>query len=240
MNPLQFVRATDRETALSTHTASDSPAIANRQTYLENVGNLCCVDWPDNRTINIVCHGHSVPSGYFKTPEVRSLDAYPNLLRIGLAERYPHAVINVIVTSIGGENSELGAKRFEKDVLPMRPDVLTIDYGLNDRCISLDQSRTAWVSMIKAAQAQNMKVLLLTPTGDVTAKLDDPKDPLNENAEQIRRLAGEYHTGLVDSLEAFQEFVKAGGKLQSLMAQENHPNRQGHGLVAKALLEWFP
>jgi hypothetical protein len=32
-----------------------------------------------NRTINIVFHGHSVPSGYFKTPQVNTLSSYPHI-----------------------------------------------------------------------------------------------------------------------------------------------------------------
>ncbi|MEK5235702.1 hypothetical protein NST99_08380 [Paenibacillus sp. FSL L8-0470] len=32
------------------------------------------------RTLNIVCHGHSVPSGYFATPIVDTFHAYPHLL----------------------------------------------------------------------------------------------------------------------------------------------------------------
>ena len=30
-------------------------------------------EWPKNRTINLVFHGHSVPAGYFKTPIVNTL-----------------------------------------------------------------------------------------------------------------------------------------------------------------------
>jgi len=42
------------------------------------------------------------------------------------------------------------------------------------------------------------------------------------------------------SLAEFQGYVKAGGKLADLMSQGNHPNRKGHDLVTKKLLEWFP
>src|SRR5215468_2820162 len=65
-------------------------------------------NWPTNRTINIVCHGHSVPAGYAQTPVVDTFNAYPHLLHLGLKERFPTAVINVIVTAIGGETSEGG------------------------------------------------------------------------------------------------------------------------------------
>ncbi|HLJ53486.1 MAG TPA: GDSL-type esterase/lipase family protein, partial [Chthonomonadaceae bacterium] len=142
------------------------PAVADRATYLADIVKVCRTDWPRNRTVYVVCHGHSVPAGYFKTPEVRTFDAYPHLLHAGLAERFPHAVINVIVTAIGGENSVSGAARFEADVLARRPDVVTIDYALNDRGLGLERARAAWLSMIAAAQAKGVRLILLTPTPD--------------------------------------------------------------------------
>ena len=169
---------------------------ADSRDYLGNVCEELSKSWPKNRTVNIVCHGHSVPAGYFKTPEVRMFDAYPMLMHQELCRRFPHAVINVIVTSIGGENSEFGARRFERDVLSLRPDVVTIDYGLNDRGIGLRRSEKAWRMMIEMALARHVKILLLTPTPDLHAQLDNPCDPLNEQAEQIRRLSRDYGVGL--------------------------------------------
>ena len=221
-------------------TSRTAPAPANPKTYLAPVCTELTKSWPTNRTVNIVCHGHSVPAGYFRTPAVHTFDAYPYLLHRGLAERFPHAVINVIVTGIGGENSEQGAKRFCRDVLNLRPDVITIDYGLNDRAIGLARSEKAWRQMIEMSLARHIKVILLTPTPDLTAHLDDPNDPLNRHAEQIRRIAAEYHIGLVDSLALFEAKVRAGTPLKDLMAQSNHPNRRGHEIVAAGLLNWFP
>ena len=220
--------------------ATNLPAVADPKNYLAEVTAQLAKDWPTNRTVNIVCHGHSVVAGYFKTPEVRMLDAYPSLLHRGLCERFPHAVVNAIVTAIGGENAEHGAPRFARDVLALRPDVVTIDYALNDRRIGLVSAEKAWRAMIEAALAAKVKVILLTPTADLHAKLDDPKDPLNQHAEQIRRLAAEYHVGLVDSLKLFREKIRAGTPLTNLMAQVNHPNRAGHEIVAAELLQWFP
>ena len=83
-------------------------------------------------------------------------------------------------------------------------------------------------------------MILLTPTGDLTANLEDPNDPLNLHAAQIRRLAAEYHVGLADSLACFKQSIHAGVPAVDLMSQANHPNRKGHELVAAELLKWFP
>jgi lysophospholipase L1-like esterase len=94
--------------------------------------------------------------------------------------------------------------------------------------------------MIEAAKAKGIKVILLTPTADISAKISNPNDPLCQHAEQIRELAREHQTGLVDSLSAFQQFQNSDGNLAKLMSQSNHPNAAGHRLVAERLLEWFP
>lgn len=225
---------------LASLNAADTPAIAERATYLADLSQALDVKWPKNRALTIVCHGHSVPAGYFKTPVVDTFNAYPHLLHVGLKQRCPHAVINVTVTAIGGENAESGAKRFADDVLTHKPDLITIDYALNDRGLGLERAKAAWSAMIAQAVARKIPVILLTPTPDQSAKLDDPADPLNQHAQQIRALAAEHHLGLVDSLAAFKARIAKGEAVASLMSQVNHPNRQGHELVAAELLGWFP
>lgn len=196
-------------------------------------------DWPANRTINLVVHGHSVPAGYFKTPEVRSLEAYPHLVRVELARMFPHAVINVIVTAIGGENSVSGAARFERDVLAKNPDIVVIDYSLNDRRAGLEAAQAAWSAMIRKAKERGAKVILATPTPDLKARLGDPADPLEQQAAQVRRLAGEWEVGLADSLAAFSR-ARDAAHMDELMSQGNHPNAAGHKLVAMEILRYFP
>lgn len=215
-------------------------AVADPKTYLAEFARLARVDWPQNRTLNVVCHGHSVPSGYFLTPEISTHESYPHLLHVALAKKYSHAVINVIVTAIGGETAEKGAVRFAADVLPHRPDVITIDYALNDRGDGLERARRAWSTMIAQAQAAKIPVLLLTPTPDQAASLTDPAEILVQHAAQVRALAAEFGVGLVDSYTVFGQKVAGGAKLADLMSSGNHPNGVGHALVAAEVLKWFP
>lgn len=218
-------------------------ATAEARTYLADLVTLMKTHWPNNRTVNIVCHGHSVPSGYFATPVVDTFNAYPHLLHAGLKHRFPAAVINVIVTAIGGETSLAGAERFESQVLCHRPDVVTIDYSLNDRKDGLDRAREAWTRMIRLAKDRGVRVLLLTPTPDVTQRPTADaaqRQNLRNHAEQVRHLADEHGLGLVDSLAAFDGYQRNGGDLSDLLSWSNHPNRCGHELVARELLRWFP
>jgi len=218
---------------------SQSNAVADTAQYLASVKKELNAVWPDNRTINIVFHGHSVPAGYWHNHEVHTLESYPNLLLKKLKQKYPYAVINIIVTAIGGENAIKGQSRFEKDVLPHKPDVLIIDYALNDRFAGLEKSRLAWEQMIQKALQQNIPVLLLTPSPDQRIDITEVGNDLEKHAEQIRQLAARFHVGLADPFAVFQKIKKERGSIEAYMSHVNHPNEKGHDLIAAQLLKWF-
>ncbi len=218
-------------------------SIADPRAYLAELSAELRRHWPENRLTHLVCHGHSVPAGYFATPFVDTFNAYPHLLHRALKDRFPFAVLNVIVTAIGGEHAAAGAARFVADVLGCRPRVVILDYGLNDRGIGLEAAERGWRQMIEMAQARECRVLLCTPTPDrsLLPGVDVAAwDALQAHAEQIRRLASEYAVGLADALAAFQARVAAGTDLSNLLSWSNHPNRAGHELVAAELARWFP
>lgn len=216
-------------------------AIAEKELYLQDLVNGMKVHWPDNKTINIVCHGHSVPAGYFATPIVDTFNAYPHLLHRKLKERFPFAVVNAIVTAIGGEHAGSGAERFERDVLLKGPDVITIDYALNDRGIGLEEARSAWITMIEQALAAGSKIILLTPTWETSYREPSSESwkQLCAHREQVMSLAEQFGVGLVDSFSLFEAYASNGRDPSDLLSWSNHPNRRGHELVADSLLRWF-
>ena len=208
--------------------------------YLDSLLDELAMQWPKNRTINIVCHGHSVPSGYFATPYVNTFDSYPHLLHRMIKDRFPFAVVNVIVTGIGGENSIKGAARFEEEVLNHKPDLITIDYSLNDRGKDIEEVKRAWGQMIQQALDQNCKVILCTPTWDRSYYTKDKDwDLLVEHAELVRALAEEYSVGLADSYEAFRRNVIEPEDLTKYLSHVNHPSKEGHMLVANEIAKYF-
>lgn len=213
--------------------------IADKSTYLNGLKVELSLEWPENRTLNLVFHGHSVPTGYFNGGNVMTFDSYPHYVHVALKEQFPYAVINCIRTSIGGENSKQGAARFENTVLNHNPDVLFIDYSLNDRGISLEEAHDAWKYMIEKALERNIKIILLTPTPDTIENILDDNAPLAKYACLVRDLAEEYHIGLVDSYALFKEMAERGINIKDYMSQNNHPNEKGHRIVADEIMTWF-
>lgn len=213
--------------------------IADKLNYLKKIKSELEQEWPNNKTINIVFHGHSVPAGYFKTPVVNTLDSYPFQLLKRLKERYPYAVINIINTAIGGEDSLEGEKRFDSDVLIHKPHIIFIDYSLNDRRIGLEKSNKAWEEMISKALKNDIKVILLTPSPDQSINILEPNNILEQHKNQVIKLAEQNGVGLIDSYNLFKERIIAGDSITYYMSQVNHPNKNGHNLIANEIFKYF-
>jgi lysophospholipase L1-like esterase len=156
---------------------------------------------------------------------------------VGLKGKFPHAVLNVIVTAIGGEASPAGAKRFSRDVLPHHPDLVLIDYALNDRGIPEDKVEAAWLSMIHAAKEAGVPVVLITPTGDAKADMANPADILTQRAALIRKLAAAEKVILADVSTAWLAELAKGTPQAELLSQVNHPNLRGHQLAADTIIK---
>lgn len=206
--------------------------------YLDSLKKELKVKWPRNRTINLVFHGHSVPTGYTTRGVIDRSNAYPYRTLKKVNDFYPYSVVNTITTSIGGEQAEQGAKRFKDEVLNYKPDVLFIDYALNDRSIGLERAKIAWEQMIEGALAFGAKVILLTPTPDLKEDIASKDALLAKHSAQIRALAKKYKVGLVDSYKLFKDLAEI-QPLKGYMSQNNHINQKGHQFVADAIFEYF-
>ncbi|MGB6152038.1 MAG: SGNH/GDSL hydrolase family protein [Pricia sp.] len=212
--------------------------IADGSSYLDTLKTELRKQWPDNRMINLVFHGHSVPTGYLTKGVTDRLHAYPFLTLKKVNDHYPYSVVNAITTSIGGEQAEQGAERFKDEVLNHRPDLLFIDYALNDRSIGLKRAKVAWEKMIVEALEYGTKLILMTPTPDLREDISSKDTELAKHSEQIRHLAQKYGVGLVDSYALFRKLSET-EPLKGFMAQNNHVSQKGHQLVADAIYEAY-
>ncbi|MEO6149127.1 MAG: SGNH/GDSL hydrolase family protein [Mucilaginibacter sp.] len=207
--------------------------------YLHDVKAELRKKWPANRIINLVFHGHSVPSGYALAPEVKPFESYPQLVFRELKKIYPYAVINIILTSKGGEFSTLGAKRFDTDVLPYKPDVLFIDYGTNDRFLKLDDARAAMDEMVKKALQKGIKVILLTATPDTRIDLLKNDTDLDKVSAQLKQIAAANNVGLADVYTAFKQDAAKGNKLSDYIYGFNHFNEKGSTIIISQIMPYF-
>ena len=97
----------------------------------------------------------------------------------------------------------------------------------------------AWDEMIKKAIAKGIKVILLTPSPDTNVDNAKADNILALHAAQVCRLAADNKVGLADSYKAFEFLFSDKSEMDKYMSQTNHPNEQGHALIANEIMKWF-
>lgn len=173
---------------------------------------------------------------------------------------YPRAQINLINAGISGDNAQNGAKRLERDVLPFRPDLTIVCFGLND-CMAgaEEEKRAAYCSALRTIfirlQESGSEVIFMTPNRmcDYVAA-DIRSEPERQGAavtaaavaegrqEQYvaaaKAVAEECGVKVCDCFARWQKLHAAGVDTTALLCNRiNHPAREMHDLFAVSLLE---
>jgi lysophospholipase L1-like esterase len=174
--------------------------------------------------------------------------------------------IKVVNAGVPGNTTEMAAKRFEKDVLVYKPDLVIVQFGANDAAVDVwktppatesrvgikafEQNLRSFISAIKSYGGK--VILVATSPTRWTDKLKkmygkppyNPNDPngfdviLKDYVEVVRRLASEEKVRLVDLFEAYYTYQqKTGQQMDALFLDGLHPNSAGQRIEANLILK---
>jgi lysophospholipase L1-like esterase len=167
--------------------------------------------------------------------------------------------VKVINAGVGGNSTDDGLGRFDKDVLAHHPDLVVIQFGINDSAVDvwrtppatdprvpIERFEANLRQMIERSRRSGSRVVLMT-TNPIrwTPKLKElygkfPYNPdradgfdtplLSRYNEVVRRIAKELAVPLVDVHTEFRQ-----REVEPLLLDGMHPNDAGHATVAKFL-----
>lgn len=184
--------------------------------------------------VTIVVFGDSITAGY----AVRR--GFPSFWKEMLERRYPDARIELINSGISGETSMDGLARLDWSVLSYEPDLVTINFGIND-CVlglGLEEFEMNFVEMIRRIRAgPGSEILLLSSQPLETPPYDRM---VLDYYQAIERVARELEVGFLDVYGAWMERVRQGTPLASLILPGlDHPNEAGYRIIAEELMKLF-
>lgn len=184
--------------------------------------------------VTIVAFGDSITAGF----AVRR--GFPSFWKEMLQKKYPEAKIEMINSGTSGDTTMDGLARLDWSVLSYEPDLVTINFGIND-CVlglGLEEFEMNFVEMVRRIRAgPGSEVLLLSSQPLETP----PYDRLVLDYYQaIERVAREMDVGFVDVYGAWMERVRKGTPLGSLILPGlDHPNEAGYRIIAEELMKLF-
>jgi lysophospholipase L1-like esterase len=177
---------------------------------------------------------------------------YTNYVEAYLASRYPELKLTFFNAGWGGDTAPGGCARLDRDVLALKPDVVTICYGMNDGgyCPMKPEIRDAFVGgmrqLVSRLKAAGVRVVLLTP-GMVDVSVNPDLRKVEYNTQSLRALADEVLALAaaeqlpVADLHKLMNEVDAAAKAAEpsfcMIPDSVHPEPAGHLVMAFGLLQ---
>lgn len=212
---------------------SDS-LIFMRRSICKNTVAKTIADLENGCDVAIVAFGDSITAGY----AVRR--GFPSFWRSILQEKYPEARIEMINSGVCGDTTLDGLARLEWSVLSYQPDLVTINFGINDCVLGLGRQefRANLTQIVRRIRSDTgSEVLLLSSQPLETA----PYDRLVlDYYRAIEEVARQMDAGFVDVYGAWMRRVDQGTALSSLIIPGlDHPNEEGYRIIAEELMTCF-
>lgn len=165
-----------------------------------------------------------------------------------LSACYPELCIRVTNSGISGNTSRDLLERFDRDVINLNPDWVSICIGINDVwrqfdspamtdiCVLPDEYRSNVEKMILSVKDKVKGIFILTPYYMEINETDMMRARMNEYVEICKDLASKHNCTLVDFQKMFDEYFKI--RHSSRIAWDRvHPNEIGATLMAREFLK---
>ena len=137
---------------------------------------------------------------------------------------FPNAAFSFVNGGIGGTTSHYGGARAWKDVLCYRPDIVTVDFSVNDDANEF----------FEETYEGTLRRLLMAPSAPAVVVLNNVFYDTGKNAQDYHnRIADHYGIPHVSIKDTIFPDVESGKIVRADITPDNlHPNDKGHRLVA--------
>lgn len=157
-------------------------------------------------------------------------ERYANRALQWWAKTFPKAQLDFVNAGIGATDSYIGVHRVDADLLSKKPDVVIVEFSVNDTDAALNlQTYDSLVRKILQAENHPAVILLFTTQEDGTS--------LQDTHMQI---GSAYNLPMISYKNAVLPEIEAGKFTWKDISPDNiHPNSVGHGIIGELLWSYF-
>lgn len=144
-----------------------------------------------------------------------------------LREQFPESDVTVVNSGMSGTGSSLGIFRIDRDVIAYQPDLVAIEYCVNDGgLVDAQAIRYIETMVVRLKSLPHPPAIIIV---EAAAKE-------GVNLSRHRRVARHYGFAEVDMQEAVESRLKERGEEWSVLFSDSvHPNRAGHAFYAETM-----
>ncbi|WP_299460857.1 SGNH/GDSL hydrolase family protein [uncultured Microscilla sp.] len=188
--------------------------------------------------LKMVCFGNSITNGYKVGSYGVVANPYPYVLERLLKKKYPKAKLKIVKEGHNGWRSDQAVKEVDTLVLAKKPDWVTLMFGIND-------AYAGWTpkffgqkmeSLVKQLKAQDIEVIIFTPTPFTTA--------YNQKAIAylpiLKALAKQYDCVFINLHQAILARIQKDKlELDKVLPDEVHFGDEYYQLIAEEIFRVF-
>lgn len=178
-------------------------------------------------SITVATIGGSITQG---TAASSTDSCYASRFFLWWQEKFPGCEVNTVNAGIGGTDSYLGVHRADEQLLSYDPDVVVIEFSVNDTDKTMNKySYDSLVRKVLSAENEPAVILLFTTQENGTSLQD-----------VHREIGAAYDLPMISYREAVYPEVAAGTINWKDISPDNiHPNDIGHGIIGQLLSRYL-
>lgn len=184
--------------------------------------------------VTIAAIGGSITQGSIsngsKDSQVKAKSCYADIFFAWWKETFPQSEVTVVNAGIGATDSYLGVHRVQEDVLDFHPDLVLIEYSVNDG--GNNTYKITYDNLIyKVATSEDAPAILLLFMGQTNLS----------SAQNVHQLVGfNYGLPMVSYLNLLSGWFESGRYTEKeLSGDVTHPSALGHAIVGEILWKYL-
>lgn len=182
------------------------------------------------RAVAYVAFGDSITEGYGVTRN------FVSILCEKITKAYPSLDLKPVNAGMSGDNSRDGLYRLERDVLECNPDLVTVNFGVNDAFsgISVSQYEDNLRKIAGRIAASGCEKIVLLSCEVIPEKWAEKQvlpywDAMENTAEKTGCIYADVHGRWL------AELMSGRPESDLLIPGDMHPNEEGHNIIAEAV-----
>lgn len=208
---------TERMKALSTYVKGNQARLAKVFQKAKNGGE-----------ITVAYLGGSITQGSSAGDDL----CYARLTTNWLIEQFPDAKINYVRAGIGATGSYIGVHRAQRDVISKDPDLVFIDFSVNDTTEHTERNTDSYDSLIQLLWNSDSAPAVVT----IAMTMEDGTSFQRYHSEICKK----YQIPMISYREAILDVIKNGHIVWTDISDDNiHPNVTGHSVLTEIITAYL-
>ena len=157
-------------------------------------------------------------------------NCYAYLTYLWFKNKFQNSKVKYINAGVGATGSVIGVHRVERDVLAFNPDIVFIDFAVNDK--DDNYCKITYESLIR-------RILLWKEVPGIIEVFMSNQALKNTQKQQIE-IGRKYNVSMISYRDVLKKEIDEGKlKWEDVQSDEVHPNNYGHHIISQLLINFL-